>query len=165
MSGTPMAPDDTQRSAERSHAPERVPLTHRVNVEPSVLRGMTVTEAKVLAAISIPVCLILGVVLLLFTGLWQLMLLPAIFGPIAALWFGSAKLQDLKRGRPDGYYTQALHLWFARKGLTRGRFLTHHGQWSLGRSLPFSLSHPLDPQAGRSLWHRLARPRRTPHES
>ena len=104
-------------------------------------------------------------VLLLFTGLWQLMLLPAIFGPIAALWVGSAKLQDLKRGRPDGYYTQALHLWFARKGLSKSRFLTYHGQWSLGRSLPFSLSHPLDPQAGRSLWRRLARPRRTPHES
>ena len=148
----------------RSDAPARVPLTHRVNVEPSILRGMTVTEAKVLAAISIPLCLLLGSVLLVLTGFWQLLMLLAIFGPLAVLWFGSARLQELKRGRPDGYYTQALHLWLARKSLTKHQFLTHHGQWGLGRSLPFSLSHPLDPSR-KSLWSRLSKLRRSTHES
>mgnify|MGYP006352895461 CR=1 FL=1 len=47
MARTNAGSQDGNPSSERSDAsPERVPLTHRVNVEPSVLRGMTVTEAK-----------------------------------------------------------------------------------------------------------------------
>ena len=49
MARTNAGSQDGNPSSERSDAsPERVPLTHRVNVEPSVLRGMTVTEAKVI---------------------------------------------------------------------------------------------------------------------
>lgn len=167
MARTNAGSQDGNPSSERSDAsPERVPLTHRVNVEPSVLRGMTVTEAKVIAAISIPLFLFLGAVLLILTGAWQMLLLLGVFGPLAALWFGSAKLQELKRGRPDGYYTQALHLWFARKGLTKAKFLIHQGQWALGRTLPFTLSHPWDLKTGKpSLWSRvrnLVHPTQTP---
>jgi conjugative transfer region protein (TIGR03750 family) len=156
-----MASSDTgaiERSSRESGegTPERVPLTHRVNVEPSVLRGMTVTEAKVIAAVSVPLFLLLGTVLTLLTGVWQLLLLLAVFGPLATLWFGSARLQDLKRGRPDGYYTQALHLWLARKGYAKCRFLIHQGQWDLGRSLPFSLSHSQRSE-GNGWWSWFAR--------
>ena len=164
MSSSSNAHQDEGHRQERAGLAEPVPLTHRVNVEPSILRGMTVTEAKVIAAISIPACLFLGAVLLLLTGWWQLLMCLAVFGPIASLWFGSAKLQELKRGRPDGYYTQALHLWFSRKGFTKGHFLTHQGQWSLGRSLPFSLGHPFDP-SHRSIWSRVLKLRRSNHES
>ena len=157
MTRTESGGRDNNARGDRGDAPtERVPLTHRVNVEPSVLRGMTVTEAKVIASVSIPLFLFLGAALLILTGVWQLLLLLAVFGPLATLWFGSARLQELKRGRPDGYYTQALHLWVARKGLTKAHFITHRGQWSLGRSLPFTLSHPWDVKpSGSSLWSRL----------
>jgi len=137
----------TNRHAAAEQARSRAPVTDRVNVEPSVLRGMTVTEAKVIAAVSLPTCVFLGGLLFILTGAWQLLLLLGIFGPIACLWFGSAYLQDLKRGRPDGYYTQAVHLWMVRRGLVRSRYITHDGQWDLGRSLDFSLEYPLQPKA------------------
>ena len=140
----------SSRHATSAQARSRAPVTDRVNVEPSVLRGMTVTEAKVIAGITVPFFVLLGGVLFFLTGVWQLLLMLAIFGPIATLWFGSAYLQELKRGRPDGYYTQAIHLWLARHGLVRSRFITHDGQWDLGRSMGFTLEAPFKPPPARS---------------
>ena len=50
-----------------------------------------------------------------------------------------------KRGRPDAYYTQAIHLWLAQRSLAKPRFITYHGWWSLGRSFDLSLASPLEP--------------------
>ena len=68
-----------------------------------------------------------------------------VFGTALTLWFGSQVLARVKRGRPDAYYTQAIHLWLAHRGLTRPKFITYHGWWSLGRTLDFSLDSPFDP--------------------
>ena len=58
---------------------------------------------------------LLGVILLLITGFWQFILVLGVAGPLIALWYASAYLQKAKRGRPDGYYTQAIHLWLAKR--------------------------------------------------
>lgn len=42
-------------------------------------------------------------------------------------------MQRLKRGRPDGYYRQAVTLKLARLGLIRSPFVIRDGHWSLGR--------------------------------
>ncbi|MFN3493251.1 MAG: TIGR03750 family conjugal transfer protein [Hydrogenophaga sp.] len=146
----PENPSGNSRHAASAQARARAPVTDRVNVEPSILRGMTVTEAKVITVITVPSCLFMGGVLFLVTGIWQLLLILAVFGPIACLWFGSAYLQEIKRGRPDGYYTQAIHLWLARRGYVRSRFITHDGQWDLGRTLEFTLESPLHPRPART---------------
>ena len=91
MSSSSNAHQDEGHRQERAGLAEPVPLTHRVNVEPSILRGMTVTEAKVIAAISIPACLFLGAVLLLLTGWWQLLMCLA----------GSARLRPCGLARPS----------------------------------------------------------------
>ena len=155
-----------QANADAEAARQRAPITDRVNVEPAILNGMTLTEAKVIGSVSFVVFMLIGALLFSVTHYWQFMLVLGTFGPAFVLWFASQYLARIKRGRPDGYYTQALHLWFARKGLTKAKFLIHQGQWALGRTLPFTLSHPWDLKTGKpSLWSRvrsLVHPTQTP---
>lgn len=127
--------------AARLHAP----ITDRINAEPAILHGMSATEAKAIALISMFMFLLAGSIVFAATRLWQALLLLAIFGPAATLWFGSQYLARIKRGRPDGYYSQAIHIWMAARGLVRPRFITHDGAWSLGRHLDLALSAPFDP--------------------
>ena len=134
-----------QATAEAEAARQRAPITDRVNIEPAILNGMTVTEAQWIAGIAMVVFLLIGGLLYLVTGLWQFVLLLTVFGTALTLWFGSQVLARVKRGRPDAYYTQAIHLWLAHRGLTRPKFITYHGWWSLGRTLDFSLDSPFDP--------------------
>ena len=134
-----------QATAEAEAARQRAPITDRVNIEPATLNGMTVTEAQWIAGIAMVVFLLIGGLLYLVTGLWQFVLLLTVFGTALTLWFGSQVLARVKRGRPDAYYTQAIHLWLAHRGLTRPKFITYHGWWSLGRTLDFSLDSPFDP--------------------
>lgn len=140
-----MSGRDTQQDGDPTR--QRAPVTDRVNVEPAIIRGMTVTEAKVIALVTIPLFLLLGGFLLLITGFWQFILALGVAGPMVTLWYASGYLQTLKRGRPDGYYTQAIHLWMAHRGFVTSQFLSHHGQWDVGRSLDLNLSHPYELKA------------------
>lgn len=126
----------------------RAPVTDRVNVEPAILQGMNATEAKVIGITSAVVFLVVGLLIWLATGLWQLILLSAVFGPAATLWASSSYLAGIKRGRPDGYYTQAIHLWMVEHGVAKATILRHHGTWSLGRELEMDVSSLLDMTKG-----------------
>ncbi len=125
----------------------RAPVTDRVNVEPSILNGMTFTEAKVIAGLSLALFFAIGGLIFAVTRVWQALLLLAVFGPATVLWFSSTYLQRIKRGRPDGYYSQAIHLWLSEHSLAKPQFIRHHGHWDLGRTLDFSLVSPFRPSA------------------
>ena len=116
------------------------PITERVNGEPAILNGMTASEAQVSGLVSLVLCLMLGAFLVAVTGFWQALLLVTLFGPLAVLWFSSKYLAQIKRNRPDGYYSQAMHLWLSARGFTSCKFINHDGYWSLGRTLPFTLA-------------------------
>jgi conjugative transfer region protein (TIGR03750 family) len=122
----------------------RVPLTDRVNSEPAILHGMTATEATWLGGLSFVFFTVAVGLLIVATGLWQLMLVPLI-ATIGTLWYGSMYLQVLKRDRPDGYYTHALQLRLARHGLSKARFVRHDGYWGVGRTAALSLTSSLSP--------------------
>ena len=138
-------PDSFDANDVLSVARRKAPITDRVNVEPPILHGMNATEAKVIAAGSFVVFLLIGGVVFLATGFWQVLLMLVLMGPLASLWFGSSYLERLKRGRPDGFYSQAMHLWLVERGLARSQFILHRGWWSLGRTLGFALESPLEP--------------------
>lgn len=145
-----MTPNQRRKAdAEAQAALQRAPVTDRVNVEPAILHGMTVTEAQVIGAVALALCLLAGAVVYAATGYWQFMLILAIFGTGAVLWFASLYLARIKRGRPDGYYSHAIHLWLAGRGLAKSRFMTYHGFWGLGRTLDLSLVSALHPRAER----------------
>lgn len=134
-----------EASDERAaQASRRAPVTDRVNVEPAILLGMTSTEAKVIGAVTLPLFLLIAVLIWAVTGVWQAILVLGLFGPLATLWIAAGRLAGIKRGRPDGYYTQAIHLWMANRGLVKHKFIRHHGQWGLGRAFAPDLSSPLD---------------------
>lgn len=120
------------------------PLTDRVNVEPAILNGMTTTEAQIIGAISFAFCVAIGGLLVAMFGKWQILLIVSLFCPLVILWFASKKLAQVKRNRPDGYYAQAIHLWAARKGLTKNKFIEYEGFWGLGRSLEFGFWSPFE---------------------
>jgi conjugative transfer region protein (TIGR03750 family) len=138
------APGAEERMAEGVR-PRAAPVTDRVNVEPSILNGMTFTEAKVIALASFGASLVIGGIIFAATGLWHAPFLLCVFGPMGTLWFASLYLQTIKRGRPDAYYTQAIHLWLVERSLAKPKFIRHDGYWDLGRSLDFSLASPLVP--------------------
>jgi len=135
----------SQAAADIEAVRHKAPVTDRVNVEPSILNGMNMPEAQVIGAVSLVVFLIIGGLVFSVTRLWQVWLLLSLIGPTLALWFGSLYLARIKRGRPDAYYTQAIHLWLAQRSLVKPRFITYHGWWSLGRSLDLLLASPLEP--------------------
>jgi conjugative transfer region protein (TIGR03750 family) len=140
----------------------RAPVTDRVNFEPAILHGMTVREAYWIAVLSFVVMLLLAGLVFLVTRHWQVVLLMPLMGTCACLWIGSQYLQSIKRGRPDAYYTQALHMWMADRGLRQDIFVRHDGYWSLGRTLDLALSSPLDPGADGAAAGGQRAPVRTP---
>jgi conjugative transfer region protein (TIGR03750 family) len=122
----------------------RAPVTDRVNVEPAILRGMTISEAQIVASVSLVAFLVLGAILWRLTGFWQIVLILGIFGPSACLWYASSYLAQVKLNRPDAYYTQAIHIWWANLGVVSCKFTRHTGYWSLGRGLGLDLSGVFD---------------------
>ena len=104
-----------------------------------------ILKAKVIGSVSFVVFMLIGALLFSVTRYWQFMLVLGTFGPAFVLWFASQYLARIKRGRPDGYYTQAIHLWLAHRGLATPKFLIYHGWWGLGRSLDLSLASAFEP--------------------
>lgn len=145
----------------------RAPITDRVNGEPPILNGMTASEAQMIGLVSLVAFLMVGALLFAVTGYWQAILILGILGPLLTLWFGSKYLARIKRGRPDGYYVQAIHLWLVGHGLAQPKFITYSGFWSLGRTLALALSSPLNPPGeslGAPQGNRAAHAAKTSHE-
>lgn len=137
------------RAVELEAARQRAPLTDRVNVEPPILNGMTASEAQIIGLVALVSFLLIGALVFWATGRWQFLLLLAVFGPAVVLWLASLQLARLKRGRPDAFYQQRMHQWLADRGLVQPKTIVHHGWWSLGRTLEFSLVSPLEPASER----------------
>lgn len=121
----------------------RAPVTDRVNSEPNIINGMTLSEGKWIAVFGLAGYTLLGGLVTLITHLWQFIPLAAIFGTGGTLWYGSLYLAKIKRGRPEGFYSQAIHLWLSKTGMVKCSFMRHKGYWSLGRRIPGFVS-PLD---------------------
>jgi conjugative transfer region protein (TIGR03750 family) len=114
----------------------RAPVTDRVNAEPAIINGMTVSEGRWIAVLCLTVYAVLGGLIWLLTGWWQTMPVITLFGAGATIWYVSLYLAKVKRKRPEGYYRLALHLWLAKHGLAQSQCMTHRGYWSLGRTIP-----------------------------
>lgn len=112
------------------------PLTDRVNSEPPVLRGLSVSEVFVAAVLFFPAWLCIGFAAARLFHHWQILILLGIFGPLLSVWVSAGFLASLKRNRPDHYYWQAWLWWLHRRGLLTAPFISHRGAWDLGRSLP-----------------------------
>lgn len=131
------------------------PLTDRVNNEPPVLRGLSVTEVTVATALFFPVWLCVGFLASRLFHHWQILILLGIFGPLISVWASAGVLASLKRNRPDHYYWQASLWWLHRHGLWTVPFVSHLGAWDLGRTLPPARSSVLRRRLASSTTRRL----------
>lgn len=109
-------------------------ITERLNAEPAIFKGCTLTELTFMSlgsvAIWLPICLIvaglLGSVTMGF-GVGGIMVVLSVI-------LMSSVFRRLKANRPDGYYQIALHLWLSRHRLVKSPFITRSGVWDIGRT-------------------------------
>lgn len=111
----------------------RTPLTDRVNVEPPILHGMAASEAKYIGIAAGCLGLLVAGLLQVMTGLGTLLLIVVVVIPLVVLWFSSLFLMKIKRGRPDGFYIQNIHLYLVERNLMAPKFINHFDFWDLGR--------------------------------
>lgn len=112
---------------------ELLPL--RLNAEPSIFRGCSISELMLLVTVgcitliplSVIVCGLLGY-LMMGVGIGLLLV-------IAWVVMGAMILQKLKRGRPLGYYQLRLRLWLEDLYLLRRSFIRQGQVWDIGRRL------------------------------
>lgn len=132
----------TDKQGAEFRAQDKAPLTDRVNSEPPIINGMSSGEANYIGAASMLVSILIGILLYWITDIWVIPFLLCIIGPMLCLWYGSLYLQKVKRGRPEGFYLHAMHLFFAARKLVKAKFILHHGYYELGCRLYLDLSRP-----------------------
>ena len=110
---------------------ELLPL--RLNAEPSIFRGCSLSELMLLVTVggtvlvpgSVIVCGLFGY-LMMGVGIGLLLV-------IAWVVIGATFLQKLKRGRPLGFYQLRLRLWLEDLHLLRSSFIRESHIWDIGR--------------------------------
>lgn len=109
-------------------------LPTRLNQEPPVFRGCSLSELVTLAGISavilIPLCIIVMTLFgypMMGIGIGSLSVIGGVVG-------GATQLQAMKRGRPDGYYQLQIALVLNRLGIKKAGLITRGGHWGIGRT-------------------------------
>lgn len=112
---------------------ELLPL--RLNAEPPIFRGCSLSELMLLVTIgslslvpcSIIICGFLGY-LMMGVGIGLLLV-------IGWVVLGATILQRLKRGRPLGFYQLRLRLWLEDLHILKSTFIRQSRVWDIGRRL------------------------------
>lgn len=110
-------------------------LPTRLNGEPAIFRGCTLSELMLLAIsgaiIWIPFWLIVcGVLGFIMMGVGV-----GVISIILWVFFGGTVLQKAKRGRPMGFYQLRLRLMMEDLGWVKTGFIRQSKVWDVGRRL------------------------------
>lgn len=114
-------------------------LPHRLNREPTVVRGLTASELWVTVVISAIAGLFLGTLLAILTGSFPVA--PTTIGAAIAIgvFLGGGALKRHKRGRPDTWLYRRLQwsvvrrLSFVAQHLGASDLIVRDGYWSTHR--------------------------------
>ena len=110
-------------------------LPLRLNAEPVIFRGCSVSELMLLVMISAAVLIPASLIL---CGLFGYLMMGVGLGlmlVIATVVIGASVMQRLKRGRPLGYYQLRVRLWAEALPLVRSPFIRQSQVWDIGRRL------------------------------
>ena len=108
-------------------------LPIRLNAEPSIFKGCSLSELIILAVGG---CIVLIPLTVLVCGLFGYLMMGVGIGiliVIAWVVIGATVLQKLKRGRPQGFYQLRLRLWLEDVGVIRPLFIRKGQAWDIGR--------------------------------
>lgn len=109
-------------------------LPERLNREPAVFRGLTVSELLIVLLIGLATGAIAGIIPAILWRNWSLIPSSALPGGALAILFGGRWLARLKRGRPESWLYRALELKLTRFGIGTQRFVLQDGVWTIRRS-------------------------------
>ncbi|EAA5901499.1 TIGR03750 family conjugal transfer protein [Salmonella enterica] len=109
-------------------------LPERLNREPAVFRGLTVSELLIALLAGLAAGAVAGTILAILWRNWSLIPGIALPGATLAILCGGRWLARLKRGRPESWLYRALELRLARFGIGTQRFVLHDGVWAIRRS-------------------------------
>ncbi|EDX9877569.1 TIGR03750 family conjugal transfer protein [Salmonella enterica] len=106
-------------------------LPERLNREPAVFRGLTVSELLMALLVGLATGAIAGTIPAVLWRNWSLIPGSALPGGALAILCGG---RWLARGRPESWLYRALELKLARFGIGTQRFVLHNGIWAIRRS-------------------------------
>jgi len=109
-------------------------LPTRLNAEPPVFKGCSISELIVLAGLSAAIFIPLSVILLSFVGYAMMGIGIGSLLSIAGIVAGATQLQKMKRGRPLGYYQLQIALLFDNAGIKKLGVIKQSGHWRIGRT-------------------------------
>lgn len=109
-------------------------LPNRLNGEPAIFKGCSLSELMILAGGGAAICIPLS---LAVCGLFGFMMAGVGIGVLVTIGFvvvGSLWLQKAKRGRPLGFYQLRLKLMLEDRGLIKTGFIRENQVWGVGRT-------------------------------
>lgn len=108
-------------------------LAERLNSEPVVFRGYNDSELMLAIGVTAAVCFPAGLIAGFSFGSVAMGMGLALIMTIALVAGGASMFQQLKRGRPEYYFQQAIRIRLHDLGWLSSPFIRHSGMMSLGR--------------------------------
>jgi conjugative transfer region protein (TIGR03750 family) len=123
-------------------------LPDKLNRDPIVLRGMTNDEMFIVAGIGAALGLVLGLVGWLISGYVAMVVTVLVLVCAAVIYFGSAILRRMKRGKPETWLYRRIQWQVARFGLSigSGHITVRSGFWSVRRERALKAQEPQEDQ-------------------
>lgn len=110
-------------------------LPNRLNAEPSIFRGCSLSELMLLALSGAVVWIPFWLIVCGLLGYLMMGVGVGVLSIIAWVFVGGTLLQKAKRGRPIGYYHLRIRLMLEDRGLRKARFIRKTQVWDVGRRL------------------------------
>lgn len=109
-------------------------LPTRLNKEPPVFRGCSISELIALTGISALILIPTCVVVLAMFGYAMMGVGIGMLATIGGVVVGATQLQKMKRGRPLGYYQLQIALMLDKSRIKKTGLILKSGFWSIGRN-------------------------------
>ena len=110
-------------------------LPGRLNGEPSIFRGCSLSELITLCLVSVVTVVPAFIVITWMFGKPMMGVGLGLLATIGVVYLGSTILQRLKRGRPIGYYQLSIRIKLESLGILKTGAIRHSQIWDLGRSI------------------------------
>ena len=109
-------------------------LPHRLNDEPPVFKGCSISELTMLAVVAGAVWLPISLISATILGAITMGFGMAGIGVVGTVVLAASQFQKLKSGKPSGHYQQQFRCWLDSRGLVRAPFVRHSSDWDIGRN-------------------------------
>lgn len=109
-------------------------LPDRLNREPIVFRGLTITEIFISIGIGFGFGLIIGTILAILFGKWVFIPSGGFLFIFVAVGLAGRMFSRLKRGKPDTWLTRYIDFKFAKFGFNRAKLIIDDDVWVIRRS-------------------------------